>query len=237
MDSQTWILLVLCGIYVVAIVGFTIRELHFGRKEEMRAPRTEGLVNGKEVVERMLDEAGIDDVAVVPKDAVIQRYYYSPRKKRIVISTHACYNSGYYEVMRAATTAANAVQHEEGFGMIDLYLWLAPVMEWMSRMLPLFLLAGLYVIYLNPMLIGVSLLSLWVLMLLLALLMRTVDKDAAQRSSEWLVANGLVAESERKKLDRIGRYLTNYNLVLVLTAGFAVFFLRYKMRVPSDKSV
>lgn len=232
-----WFLLVLCGIYVVAIVGFTIRELHFGRKEVMRAPRTEGLVSGKEVVERMLDEAGIDDVAVVPKDAVIQRYYYSPRKKRIVISTHACYNSGYYEVMRAATTAANAVQHEEGFGMIDLYLWLAPVMEWMSRMLPLFLLAGLYVIYLNPMLIGVSLLSLWVLMLLLALLMRTVDKDAAQRSSEWLIANGLVAESERKKLDRIGRYLTNYNLVLVLTAGFAVFFLSYKMRVPSDKSV
>lgn len=237
MDSQTWILLVLCGIYVVAIVGFTIRELHFGRKEGMRAPRTEGLVNGKEVVERMLDEAGVDDVAVVPKDAVIQRYYYSPKKKRIVISTHACYNSGYYEVMRAATTAANAVQHEEGFGMIDLYLWLAPVMEWMSRMLPLFLLVGLYVIYLNPMLIGVSLLSLWVLMLLLVLLMRTVDKDAAQRSSEWLIANGLVAESERKKLDRIGRYLTNYNLVLVLTAGFAVFFLRYKMRVPSDKSV
>lgn len=230
-------MLALCGIYVVAIVGFTIRELHFGRKERMRAPRTEGLVNGKEVVERMLDEAGIDDVAVVPKDAVIQRYYYSPRKKRIVISTHACYNSGYYEVMRAATTAANAVQHEEGFGMIDLYLGLAPVMEWMSRMLPLFLLAGLYVIYLNPMLIGVSLLSLWVLLLLLALLMRTVDKDAAQRSSEWLIANGLVAESERKKLDRIGRYLTNYNLVLVLTAGFAVFFLSYKMRVPSDKSV
>lgn len=237
MDSMDWFLLVLCGIYVVAIVGFTIRELHFGRKEGMRAPRTEGLVSGKEVVVRMLDEAGIDDVAVVPKDAVIQRYYYSPRKKRIVISTHACYNSGYYEVMRAATTAANAVQHEEGFGMIDLYLWLAPVMEWMSRMLPLFLLAGLYVIYLNPMLIGVSLLSLWVLMLLLALLMRTVDKDAAQRSSEWLIANGLVAESERKKLDRIGRYLTNYNLVLVLTAGFAVFFLSYKMRVPSDKSV
>lgn len=232
-----WFLLALCGIYVIAIVGFTIRELHFGRKEGMRAPRTEGLVSGKEVIERMLDEAGIDDVAVVPKDAVIQRYYYSPRKKRIVISTHACYNSGYYEVMRAATTAANAVQHEEGFGMIDLYLWLAPVMEWMSRMLPLFLLAGLYVIYLNPMLIGVSLLSLWVLMLLLALLMRTVDKGAAQRSSEWLIANGLVAESERKKLDRIGRYLTNYNLMLVLTAGFAVFFLSYKMRVPSDKSV
>lgn len=237
MDSLDLMLLVLCGVYVVVIVGVAIRELFFGKKESMREPRTEGLVSGKEVVERMLDEAGIDDVAVVPKDAVIQRYYYSPRKKRIVISTHACYNSGYYEVMRAATTAANAVQHEEGFGMIDLYLWLAPVMEWMSRMLPLFLLAGLYVIYLNPMLIGVSLLSLWVLMLLLALLMRTVDKDAAQRSSEWLIANGLVAESERKKLDRIGRYLTNYNLVLVLTAGFAVFFLRYKMRVPSDKSV
>ena len=237
MDSLDLMLLVLCGVYVVVIVGVAIRELFFGKKESMREPRTEGLVSGKEVVERMLDEAGIDDVAVVPKDAVIQRYYYSPRKKRIVISTHACYNSGYYEVMRAATTAANAVQHEEGFGMIDLYLWLAPVMEWMSRMLPLFLLAGLYVIYLNPMLIGVSLLSLWVLMLLLALLMRTVDKEAAQRSSEWLIANGLVAESERKKLDRIGRYLTNYNLVLVLTAGFAVFFLRYKMRVPSDKSV
>ena len=74
-------------------------------------------------------------------------------------------------------------------------------------------------------------------MLILALLMRPVDKDAARRSTEWLIANGVVKESERPQIERIGRYLTNYNLVLVLTASFGLFFLRYKMRVPSDKSV
>lgn len=237
MDSLDLMLLVLCGVYVVVIVGVAIRELFFGKKESMREPRTERLVSGKEVVERMLGEAGIEGVTVEPKDAIVQRYYYSPKKKRIVISSHACYNSGYYEVMRAATTASNAIQHEEGFGTIDLYLWLSPVMEWMARMLPMFLLVGLYVIYLNPMLIGVSLLSLWVLVLILALLMRPVDNDAARRSTEWLIANGVVKESERPQIERIGRYLTNYNLVLVLTASFGLFFLRCKMRVPSDKSV
>lgn len=237
MDGQVLVLLVLCGIYVIVIAGFAIRELYFGRKEGMRKPRTEGLVNGKEVVERMLKDADVEGIMIVPQDAVVQRYYYSPRKKRIVLSTHACYNSGYYEVMRAATTASNAIQREEGFGMIDLYLWLAPIVEWMARMLPMFLVVGLYVIYLNPMLIGVSLLSLWVLMLVLALLMRPVDKDAARRSTEWLIANGVVAEEERPQMERVGRYLANYNLTLVLTAGFAVFFLRSRMHSASDRSV
>ena len=237
MDSLDIALLILLGIYVVAIAGVTIRELYFGRKEGLREPRTEGLVSGKDVAERMLKNANVEGVAVKPKDAIVQRYYYSPRRREIVISTHACYNSGYYEVMRAATTAANAIQCEEGYGMIDLYLWLAPVMEWMARMLPLFLIVGLSLIEFNPVLIGVSILALWGLMLVLALMMRPVDKDAARRSSEWLIANCVVAENERNRLERIGRYLTNYNLMLVVTAGFAIFFLRAKMYWPSDKSV
>ena len=230
-------MLALCGIYAVVAAGVVVRELFFRKKESLRKPSTEGLVSGKEVIERMLGEAGIEEVTVVPKDAIVQRYYYSPKKKRIVISSHACYGSGYYEVMRAATTAANAVQYKERFGTIGLYLMLSPVVEWMARMLPFFLVLGLLVVYLNPLLIGVPLLSLWGLMLIAVLLMRPVDRDAARRSTEWLVANGVVKESERPQIERAGHYLTNYNLLLVLTAGFAVFLLRYKMYWPSDKSV
>lgn len=237
MDTGTLVLLILIGIYVVIFGGSILRELFFSKKEDMRNQRTEGLVSGKDVVERMLREANIEGISVVPQDAIIQRYYYSPRKKQIVISSHACYCSGYYEVMRAATTASNAIQREEGFGMIDFYLWLAPVMEWMARMLPMFLIVGVLLIEYSPMLVGVSLVAIWALMLILALLMRPVDKDAAKRSIDWLISNGVVAESNRARLEKIGRYLTNYNLMLVISSGFAIFFLRSKMYWPSDKSV
>ena len=201
----------------------------------MREPRTVGLVSGKEVVERMLAEAGIEGVSVVPGDKVIQRYYYSPRKKRIVISTHACYNSGYYEVMRAATTAANALQREEGYGMIDLYLWLAPVMEWMVRCMPMVIVAGLFCVDFYPTLVICLVLAIWVLLIVLVLLMRPIDKDAARRSCEWLIGHGIVPENDRKQLERTGRYLTNYNLVLLVSAYFALLFTRLKWY--SDKTV
>ena len=237
MDSGTLILLVIVGIYAVAMCGILIRELFFFKKEKMREPRTESLVNGKEVIERMLKEANIEGVTVVPRDALVQRYYYSPRKKQIVVSTHACYNSGYYEVMRAATTAVNAIQREEGFGMIDLYLWLAPIMEWMARVLPMFFVVILYVFSFNPLLFGVLAISLWGLLFVCAFLMHPIDRDAARRSTEWLLANGVVAERDRKRLEKIGRYLTNYNLMLVATAGFVLIGLRGRMRNVSDKSV
>ncbi|MBP5190047.1 MAG: zinc metallopeptidase [Bacteroidales bacterium] len=235
MDSTTLVLLILSGFYCALIVFWFLREIFLWKKEDMREPRTVGLVSGKEVVERMLAEAGIEGVSVVPGDKVIQRYYYSPRKKRIVISTHACYNSGYYEVMRAATTAANAVQREEGVGMIDLYLWLAPVMEWMVRCMPMVIVAGLYCVYLYPTLVICLVLAIWVLLIVLVLLMRPIDKDAARRSCEWLIGHGIVPENGRKQLERTGRYLTNYNLVLLVSAYFALLFTRLKWY--SDKTV
>lgn len=237
MNSEIIILLLLLGVYVVIIAGVILRELFFMKKETMRKQRTEPLVNGKEVVERMLSDAKVEGVTIVPKDAVIQRYYYSPNDKRLVISSHACYCFGYYDVMRAATTASNAIQSEEGYGMIDLYLKLSPFVEWMSRMLPLFFVVGLFCIEYGPWAIGLSMIFLWTLLLIMTLLMRHVDKDAARRSVDWLVSNGVVAESERPHLERIGRYLTNYNMLLVLTSGFVLFFMRSRMYSNSDKSV
>ncbi len=104
-------------------------------------------------------------------------------------------------------------------------------------MLPMFLIVGVLLIEYSPMLVGVSLVAIWALMLILALLMRPVDKDASKRSIDWLISNGVVAESNRARLEKIGRYLTNYNLMLVISSGFAIFFLRSKMYWPSDKSV
>ena len=219
------------------ILLFFLRERFFWKKEGMRERRTVGLASGKEVAERMLAEAGIEGVAVVPGDRVIERYYYSPGKKRIVISSHAAYNSGYYEVMRAATTTANALQHRDGFGMIDLYLRLAPAMEWMSRLLPLLFVFGITLVEFNPPLVLGLMLGVWVLMFLAALLMRPVDRDASRRGTEWLLAHGIVDDGDRAELERIGRYLANYNLMLVALSVAALLFLRAKIWHPSDKSV
>ena len=236
-DNANWVWIFLLSLYTIIAVGVIVREWFFLRKEKMRAVKTEGTVSGKTVIGEMLKEAGVVGVMVKPIDAVVQRYYYSPRRREIVVSTHAYYGSGRYEVMRAATTAANVVQREEAYGLIDLYLRLAPFMEWMSRMFPIVIIVGLYCMAASPKIVGLTLLAMWLLLMVLSLIMLPVRRDASRRSCEWLVAHGYVGEQDRAELEKIGRYTANYNLALVALSLFAIFFTRYKLWMPSDKSV
>ena len=119
--------------------------------------------------------------------------------------------------------------------MIDLYLWLSPFVEWMARFLPMVLFFGLFFLSFSPLIIGVSVLAFWLLMFVFVLLMRPVDKDAARRGCEWIISHNIVDEQNRGELEKVGRYLANYNLWLVATAGFAMFMARWKWY--SDKSV
>ena len=236
-DNENWVWIVILSIYVVIAIGVVVREWYFLRKEKMRVVKTEGIVNGKAVIDEMLKEAGVEDVIVKPLDAVVQRYYYSPKRNEIVVSTHSYCGSSYYEVMRAASTAANVVQREESVGLIDLYLRLAPFMEWMSRMFPMVILIGIYCMAFSPKIVSLIILFLWLLLLLLSLVMLPVRRDASKRSCNWLILHGYVDEEDRAILEKIGRYTANYNLALVALSVFALFLTRVKLWSPSDKSV
>ena len=236
-DNENWALIVLLILYAVIAIGVAVREWYFLRKEKMRIAKTEGIVNGKAVIDGMLKEAGIEGVTVKPIDALVQRYYYSPKRREIVVSTHAYYGSSHYEVMRAASTAANVVQREEAFGLIDLFLRLAPFMEWMSRMFPIVILVGIYCMAFNPKAACLVILFLWLLLLVLSLVMLPVRRDASKRGCEWLLSHGYVDEQDRASLERIGRYTANYNLALVALSVFALVLIRVKLWFPSDKSV
>ena len=235
MDAYVFFLIVIFAFYFVVLVVVILRDIFFVKKENFRGIHTVGEVSGREIVERMLKDNDIDLVSINAKDRIIERYYYSPRRREIVMSAHACYNCGYYDVMRAASTAMNVVQHQEGYGMIDLYLRLAPMMEWIARLFPMIFIIGCFVVHFNPVLVICIILLIWALLLVFTLIMRHVDKDAAQRAAEWLLSHGLVPECDRKQINKIARYLTNYNLVLVLTAYFALYLSRFKFF--SDQSV
>ena len=228
-----WII-VISVLLVLWFVAF-LREIHFGKKEKLRNKRTVGLVNGRTIAERMLKEAGIENVTIEPQDSNIQRYYYSLKHNKIIISTHACYTSGYYDVMRAATTAANVIQRQEAYGMIDLYLKLAPAMEWVYRVLPRLFFIGIFCVSFNPLLVGTLIIMLWLLVFVLEMLMWRIDRDAAERSCQWLLDRGIVEPENSDTLHEVARYVAHYNLWLVATAGVGFIFARYKRQ--SDVSV
>jgi len=235
MDSDTIFIIVLLGLLLIPTIGTFIHSRYVLKKENMRDLDTVGNVMGREVVAMMLREARIDGITVKPTDSIVQCYYYSERRRQIVLSSHSCYGSGYYEVMRASITAMGLVQQQSAYGMIDLYLRMAPAMEWMTRTLPMFIFAGLFCMSFNASLAGTIMLLLWILMLLLTLVMRSVRLDASRRSCEWLVSHGIVEEENRRHLEKVGRYIANYNVVLVAMSVFALFYA--KSRRYSDKSV
>ena len=222
MDQEVLVYVVIVAVALVLGICLWLRERHLLKKSVFRDKHSVGLVTGSDVARRILAEAGIDGVTIKPKDATIQRSYFCPRRQCIVLTTESYYGCGMYGVMVAANCAENAVQRVEAYRWIDIYLWLLPVMEWMSRMLPLFIFAGLFCVSFNPILVGSLTLMLWLLLLVGALLMRPIAQDASRRSVDWLLGQGLFIEEDREMLQRAGRYLSNYNLWLVATAGLAL---------------
>lgn len=221
---------------IVIAVFFTLlyvvawgRELFLRKKEVYRDLRTSNLKTGKEVFESILSEIDAKKVSVELKDSTVSRYYFNPRKNKVVMSTFAYYSTDYYDIMRSATLAYHVIQRERAVGLIDFYLWIAPFMEIWIRIFPLviyacFILTAFYQVFALCLLLFLYLMTVFV-----ALLMRHIDKDASEKSCQWLLGHGVVEEKDRKPLEKVARYVANFNLICALSSGLALLTIRGKV--------
>ncbi len=233
---DTYILLILFSFIVIVATIAILRDIFFVKKESYRRIHTVENVNGKRIVECMLQYYQIDPVSIRSGDYILQRYYYSPRRREIVMSSHACYGSGIYEILRAANLSSHVVQQERAYKSIDIYLWLAPFYEIWVRIVPLFYILFLFLAAIFTYDYLYVLLALYAVTVLIAVFMLPIELNASDISCQWLEEHCLVAETDREQLREVSRYVSKYNLVCALTSLFAA-MNRRKFVYHSDVSV
>lgn len=226
-----WTPLLVCGVLIVIIyIGLWLWYRHRVRSDEYSQTRSKGIVSGREVVRLMMAQSHIEGVSVIPYDFMIQRYYYSPRRRAVVMPTQSCYGSGLYDVVRAATLSTLAVQCI-GQKNSGLYFCLSPIFEFWSRIMPLALFVCI-LLACKWMVIGVGLLLLlYVGSICTALMMRPTEKAAAQQAYNWLLSNNIVAAEESRQLSKVVDYVCNYNLNSAFLSIFVIFNKAYRIRI------
>lgn len=210
--------------YVVLIVflfvGDYIRRTFLRRAEKMSESRSVNSIQGREVIERMLAEENITDVKVEFSDFIVPRYYFNRRRKSVVIPTFSNYSSGMYDVMRCATVASHVIIAKNNSG--GLYYRLASFMEVWVRIMPFFIIIMFFLAAIWPFVFLPIIVVVYLLSLLVAVMMRQTDSEAVYNAARWLVKHGIVSDDDNGTFDKLTRYVTNYNLVNVLLAGFAI---------------
>lgn len=227
MSSTDWMLVVaIAGILLLMAIGYAglyFRYRMLGRKENYRNIPTKNLAGGKEAAERLMAEYDISGVEIKQIDNVLLEYYYSPRSKQLHLSVRSYHGVGLYQVARAAHTAAHAVQHERAYPGIDVYLFFAPIMEVWSRLFPLFVIVLFIMGSCELKWAFVLLLLLYAVSFVVSLLMRRVDKGAADIAKEWLLSHDHIYQKDMEALDKTMKAIIDYNFIAILTAGFTIF--------------
>jgi len=146
-------------------------------------------MNGKAIAEKMLQDNGIFDVAVISTPGHLTDHY-NPVTKTINLSESVY---GQYNIASAAVAAhecGHAVQHTKAYAPLKMRSALVPVVKFSSNVVHWILLGGMLLIQSFPQLLlaGICLFALTTLFSFITL---PVEIDASKRAIAWLSASGV----------------------------------------------
>jgi Predicted Zn-dependent protease len=188
------------GLYLIfgvfALVSWLISNSLKNRfKRYSQIPTANGM-SGKEVVEKMLRDHGIQGVKIGSISGMLTDHY-NPVNKTINLS-HEVYNG---KSIAAAAVAAHecghAVQHAKAYAMLNLRSQLVPVVNFASQWMQWILLAGILMVNIFPQLLlfGIILFASTTLFSIITL---PVEVDASRRALAWLKTSGITTPSTQK---------------------------------------
>ncbi|MDB6092864.1 MAG: putative peptidase rane zinc metallopeptidase [Verrucomicrobia bacterium] len=154
-----------------------------------------GQITGREAAQAVMAHAGITDVEITEIDGHLTDHY-DPMHKRLVLSAENYRGTSLAALGVAAHEAGHAIQHKEGYAMLNFRMLLVPATQMVSKILPFVILAswfmirGLTGIVLDFAIICYAVLSLFQLITL------PVEFDASRRAKGQLVQLGILDQDE-----------------------------------------
>lgn len=154
-----------------------------------------GGITGREAAEAVMRRAGIDDVEITETPGHLTDHY-DPTQKRLVLSSENFHGTSLAALGVAAHEAGHAIQHKVGYSMLHFRMALVPATNFVSRVLPVVMLAGLFFARgLSGMLLSVAIMC-YAVVTFFQLVTLPVEFDASRRAKVELVNLGILDRSE-----------------------------------------
>ena len=154
-----------------------------------------GQITGREAAAAVMAHAGITDVEITEIEGHLTDHY-DPMHKRLVLSAENYRGTSLAALGVAAHEAGHAIQHKEGYALLNFRMVLVPATQLVSKVLPFIILAswflvrGLTGVVLDIAIICYAVLSLFQLITL------PVEFDASRRAKGQLVELGILDADE-----------------------------------------
>jgi len=174
-------------------------------------------ITGLQVARRILDKNGLYDVEIERSKRGALSDHYDPRTNTVRLSDPIYSGSSISSLAVAAHEVGHAMQHAQGYAMLNFRTALVPVANFGSRMAPIFLIAGFLLGGIRPLVgIGIGLFAAAVLFQLVTL---PVEFNASTRAKNELVSMGLIVRNEEQG---VGKVLNAAALTYVASTLIAV---------------
>jgi uncharacterized protein len=152
-----------------------------------------GGLTGAEVARRILDEAGLHDVAIEATPGMLSDHY-DPRTKRLRLSQNVYYAPTVAAAGIAAHEAGHAIQDAEDYFPLEARTYIVPVVQLSAQIAPWLFIGGLMLNSTTLTWIGVILFGASSLFSLITL---PVEFNASARALNQLVSHGIIRNEEQ----------------------------------------
>ena len=154
-----------------------------------------GQITGREAAQAVMAHAGITDVEITEIEGHLTDHY-DPMHKRLVLSSENYRGTSLAALGVAAHEAGHAIQHKEGYAMLNWRMALVPATQIVSQVLPFIILASWFLVRgLTGVILDVAIICYAVLSLF-QLITLPVEFDASRRAKVQLVELGILDRDE-----------------------------------------
>jgi Zn-dependent membrane protease YugP len=164
----------------------------YGRNSKIQS---RGGISGREAAAAVMAHAGIHDVEIEETEGHLTDHY-DPVQKKLVLSSENYRGTSLAAVGVAAHEAGHALQHKEGFRMLEFRMALVPATRIASSIVPFIYLASfIFLRGLSGMILDVAIIC-FAILTLFQLVTLPVEFDASRRAKVQLVALGILDRDE-----------------------------------------
>jgi Zn-dependent membrane protease YugP len=187
----------LFGVLFVFVFAFSIYaqvrvSSAYGRNSKIPS---RGGISGREAADAVMKRAGIYDVEIEETGGHLTDHY-DPAQKKLVLSSENYRGTSLAAIGVAAHEAGHAIQHKEGFQMLEFRMALVPATRIASTIAPFAYLASfIFLRGSSGMVLDLAIVC-FAILTLFQLVTLPVEFDASRRAKVQLVALGILDQDE-----------------------------------------
>ncbi len=183
---------------------------------------------GAQAAQKLLDQAGINDVQVVRVNGYLSDHY-NPTTKKLALSEPVFDSTSIAALGVATHEAGHAIQHATSYGPLAWRSKIVPLAHYGSRIGNYVMMGGLFLLAASPVLgqwVVIAGAIMFGMMLLFQLVTLPVEYNASARAKKLVVEAGIVSEDERVGIDKtLGAAALTYVAAAVGTFLTLIYFL------------